>query len=42
MPKKCKKKVVFLRDGKCFLGEEISSDGGIHARRDYHNIRTVL
>jgi hypothetical protein len=28
-------------DGNCFLGQERSADGGIHATRD-HNVRSVL
>jgi hypothetical protein len=29
-------------DGKCFLGQEWSADGGIHATRDNNNVRSVL
>jgi hypothetical protein len=29
-------------DGNCFLGQERSTDSGIHATRDYNNIRSVL
>jgi hypothetical protein len=29
-------------EGNCFLGQETSSDGGIHATRDHNNIRSVL
>jgi hypothetical protein len=29
-------------DGSCFLGQERSADGGIHAARDHNNIRNVL
>jgi hypothetical protein len=28
--------------GNCFLGQESSADGGIHATRDHNNIRSVL
>jgi hypothetical protein len=29
-------------DGNCFLGQERSADGGIHATRDHNNVRSVL
>jgi hypothetical protein len=29
-------------DGSCFLGQDRSTDGEIHARRDHSNIRNVL
>jgi hypothetical protein len=29
-------------DGSCFLGQERSADGGIHATRHHSNIRSVL
>jgi hypothetical protein len=29
-------------DGNCFLRQERSADGGIHATRDHNNIRTIL
>jgi hypothetical protein len=29
-------------DGSCFLGQERSADGGIHATRDHNNFRSVL
>jgi hypothetical protein len=29
-------------DGSNFLGQERSADGGIHAKRDHSNIRSVL
>jgi hypothetical protein len=29
-------------DDNCFLGQERSADGGIHATRDYNNVRSVL
>jgi hypothetical protein len=42
-PKKFKqtsaRKVI---DGNCFLGQERSADGGIHATRDHNNITSVL
>jgi hypothetical protein len=28
--------------GNCFLGQELSVDGGIHATRDHNNIRSIL
>jgi hypothetical protein len=28
-------------DGNCFLGQERSADGGIHAARDHSSIREV-
>jgi hypothetical protein len=29
-------------DGNCFLGQERSVDGGIHATRDHNNITSAL
>jgi hypothetical protein len=29
-------------DGNCFLGQEMSTDGGIHVTRDHDNVRSVL
>jgi hypothetical protein len=29
-------------DGSCFLGQERSADGGIHATRDHRNVTSVL
>jgi hypothetical protein len=29
-------------DGNCFLGQERSADGRIHATRDHNNVRSVL
>jgi hypothetical protein len=29
-------------DGKCFLGQERSVGGGIHAARDHNNVRSVF
>jgi hypothetical protein len=29
-------------DGNCFLGQDRSADGGIHATSDHNNIRSVL
>jgi hypothetical protein len=29
-------------DGNCFLGQERSADGRIHATRDHGNVRSVL
>jgi hypothetical protein len=29
-------------DGNCFLGQERSADGGIHATMDHNNVRSVL
>jgi hypothetical protein len=29
-------------DGNCFLGEERSADGGIHATNDHNNVRSTL
>jgi hypothetical protein len=29
-------------DDNCFLGQERSTDGGIHATRDHKNVRSVL
>jgi hypothetical protein len=29
-------------NGDCFLGQERSADGGIHATRDHNNIKSVL
>jgi hypothetical protein len=29
-------------DGSCFLGQERSANGGIHATRDHNNITSVL
>jgi hypothetical protein len=29
-------------DGNYFLGQERSADGGIHAKRDHNNVRSVL
>jgi hypothetical protein len=29
-------------DGNCFLGQESSADGGIHATRDHGNVGSVL
>jgi hypothetical protein len=34
--------VFQIADVNCFLGQERSSDYGIHAARDHDNIRTVL
>jgi hypothetical protein len=28
-------------DDNCFLGQEMSADGGIHATRDHNNVRSV-
>jgi hypothetical protein len=28
-------------DGKCFLGQNTSADGGIHATKDHSNVRNV-
>jgi hypothetical protein len=46
-PKKKKKFKQMLStcqktDGNCFLGQERSVNGGIHATRDHNNIRSVL
>jgi hypothetical protein len=29
-------------DGSCFLGQEMSADGGIHATRNHNNVRSVF
>jgi hypothetical protein len=29
-------------DGNCFLGQERSAEGGIHATRDRNNVRSAL
>jgi hypothetical protein len=29
-------------DGNCFLGQQRSADGRVHAKRDQNNIRSVL
>jgi hypothetical protein len=29
-------------DGNCFLGQEMSADGGIHATMGYNNVRGVF
>jgi hypothetical protein len=29
-------------DGNCFLGQERSADGGIHATRDHNNVTRIL
>jgi hypothetical protein len=34
--------VCQIVDGNCFLGQERSADGVIHATRDHSNIRSVL
>jgi hypothetical protein len=42
-PNKMKTSSAFQEDGgNCFLGQERSSDGGIHATKDLNNIRSVL
>jgi hypothetical protein len=34
--------VCQIADGNCFLGQERSADGGIHATRDHNNVTNVL
>jgi histone-lysine N-methyltransferase SETMAR len=29
-------------DGNCFLGQEWSTDGGVHASMDHNNVRSIL
>jgi hypothetical protein len=43
-PKKFKQTLSVCQkaDGNCFLGEERSADGGIHATRNHNNVRNVL
>jgi hypothetical protein len=42
-PNKPKKfKQTSAADGNCFLGQERSADGGIHATRDHNDVRSVL
>jgi hypothetical protein len=43
-PKKFKQSFTACQkaDGSCFLGQEMSADGGIHATRDDNNVRNVL
>jgi hypothetical protein len=42
-PKKFKQTSACQKaDGICFLGQERSVDGGIHATRDHTNVRGVL
>jgi hypothetical protein len=33
---------VCQKADNCFLGQERSADGGIHATKDHNNIRSVL
>jgi transposase len=40
--KQAEKVVCQKVDGNCFLGQESSADGGIHATRDHNNVRSVL
>jgi hypothetical protein len=41
--KKFKQTTAYQKaDGICFLGQEMSADGGIHVTRDHNNIRSVL
>jgi hypothetical protein len=40
--KKFKTKVCQKADGNYFLGQGRSADGGIHATKDYSNVRSVL
>jgi hypothetical protein len=39
---KVDKRVHQKADGNCFLGQERSADGGIHAIRDDNNVTSVL
>jgi hypothetical protein len=42
-PKIIKKNVGCQKaDGNCFLGQESSAVGGIHATRDHNKVRSVL
>jgi hypothetical protein len=42
-PKKFKQTSAYQKaDGNCFLRQERSADGGIHATRDHNNITNVL
>jgi hypothetical protein len=44
-PKMFKKKTLSVcqkADGNCFLGQQRSADGGVHAKRDQNNIRSIL
>jgi hypothetical protein len=42
-PKKFKETSACQKaDDNCFLGQEMSADGGIHATRDHNNVRSVL
>jgi hypothetical protein len=42
-PKKFKQTLSSCQeaDGNCFIGQERSADGGIHATRDHNNVRNV-
>jgi hypothetical protein len=43
-PKKFKQTLFACQkaEGSCFLGQERSANGGIHATRDHDNFRSVL
>jgi hypothetical protein len=42
-PKKFKQTSACQKaDGNCFVGQERSADGGIHATRDHNNVTNVL
>jgi hypothetical protein len=43
-PKKFKQTLPACQkaEGNCFLGQERSGDGGIHATEDYNNVTSVL
>jgi hypothetical protein len=41
-PNKLKNVAACQDDGNCFLGQESSADGGIHATMYHNNVKSVL